>query len=224
MESGSDNDLEDENFDEMEVLIINVLSPPSATFNHKNSETFFTLLGLVKKAEEMATNLANRSFSHSLFTISNVLLNYMNSVYPAYDPIDTNLFAYIATNQYLSDKFYQIMINTSASKHSTASYGQLMAYTRNIKNTANDIAKANIVYIQFGIGSISFIGSVIIQTPIGHMKFHIVKANTSFLLSLADINWLGVYFNNIHNLFVMKSMCIPIIRHFNYPFCYRKAV
>lgn len=104
MESGSDNDLEDENLDEIEVLIINILSPPSATLNDKNSETFFTLLGFVKKAEEMTTNLANRSFNHFLFTIGNVLPNYMNSVYAAYDLIDTNLLLILpSTNTHLTN-------------------------------------------------------------------------------------------------------------------------
>lgn len=37
-----------------------------------------------------------------------------------------------------------------------------MAYIKDIKNTAIDIAKVDAIYIQFGIGSISSIGSVII--------------------------------------------------------------
>lgn len=52
----------------------------------------------MKKAEEMATSLADRSFSHFLSTIGNVLSNYIDFAYTAYDTIDTNLFPYIAIN------------------------------------------------------------------------------------------------------------------------------
>ena len=84
------------------------------------------------------------------------------------------------------------MIDTGASKHSIASYRLFMDYTRDIKYTIIDISKAGAIYVQFGIGSILSLGSVLIQTPIGYIKFYIVKADTSFLLCLADIDWLGV--------------------------------
>lgn len=218
MEFSPDNNLDDEGLDEMEALIIDVPSPPSTVLNDENSEAFFTSLGLVQKAEEMATNLADRSFSHSLITIGNVLTNNISPANASCNMPDTNPFAYIATNRYSSDKFYGIMIDTGASKYSTAGYGQYMAYTRDIKDTAIDIAKAGAIHVQFGIGSISSMGSVTIQTPIGHIEFHIIKADTPFLLCLADMDRLGVYFNNIKNLLVMKGNHIPIIRRFDHPF------
>lgn len=110
------------------------------------------------------------------------------------------------------------MIDTSASQHFTVGYRQCMAYTRDIKNTTINITKAGAIHIHFGIGHISSIGSVIIQTFIRHIKFHIVQADTSFLFCLADINWLGIYFNNIDNSLVMKSIHIPVIRRFDHPF------
>lgn len=36
----------------METLVIDVLSPPFIVFSDKNSETFFTLLGLIEKAKK----------------------------------------------------------------------------------------------------------------------------------------------------------------------------
>ncbi len=169
VEFSPDNDLDDEGLDEMEALVTNVLSPPSIVPNNKNSKAFFTSLGLVEKAEEMATNLADRSFSHSFITIGNVSPNHISLANAACDMSDTNLFAYIATDQYSFDKFYRIMIDTGASKHSSADYGQLMTYTRDIKDTTIDIAKASAIHVQFGIGLISSMGSVLIQTPIGHI-------------------------------------------------------
>ncbi len=93
-----------------------------------------------------------------------------------------------------------------------------MAYTRDIKDTTIDIAKAGAIHIQFGIGSISSMGFVFIQTPIGHIEFYIIKADTPFLLCLADMDRLGVYFNNINNSLIMKSTRILIIHRFDHPF------
>lgn len=61
-------------------------------------------------------------------------------------------------------------------------------------------------------------GSVFIQIPIGHIKFSIVKTDTFFLLCLADMDHLSIYFNNIDKLLVIKSTCIPIIHRFDHLF------
>jgi hypothetical protein len=41
-----------------------------------------------------------------------------------------------------------------------------------------------------------------VKTLIGQVKFYIIYAKTLFLLSLADIDKLRVYFNNFTNLLV----------------------
>jgi hypothetical protein len=53
------------------------------------------------------------------------------------------------------------------------------------------------VNVQFGIGSTILIRSVAVKTPIGLVNFHVVKADTPFLLCLADIDRLQVYYNNV---------------------------
>jgi len=58
------------------------------------------------------------------------------------------------------------------------------------------------VTVQFGIGTTSSIGLTIVDTPISQVQFHIVKSDTPFLLSLADMDHLGVYFNNLTNSLV----------------------
>ena len=204
--------------DKIEALLIDVPSPPSKVLNNENSEAFFTFLGFVEKAEEIATNLTNRSLSHFFITIGNVSSYYINSANAICKIIDTNSFPYIATDQYLSDKFYKIIIDTGASKHFTAGYGQFMAYTKDIKYTTIDISEAGAIHVQFSIGSILSTGFVLIQTSIRHIKFYIVKADTLFLLCFADMDRLGVYFNNINNLLVMKSARILVIRRFDHPF------
>ena len=90
------------------------------------------------------------------------------------------------------------MIDTGASKKSTAGYGQYLAYkSTTTNNTDIDTAQTGAVNVQFGIGSTASIGSVTVKTPIGPVDFHIVKADTPFLLCLADMDRLRVYYNNV---------------------------
>lgn len=55
---------------------------------------------------------------------------------------------------------------------------------------------------------------------IGQIEFHIVKADTPFLLSLSDMDMdkLGVYYDNIHNLLVFPPFKVPVIRRFGHAF------
>jgi len=44
------------------------------------------------------------------------------------------------------------------------------------------------INVQFGIGLTILIGLVIVKTLIGLVNFHVVKADTPFLLCFADID------------------------------------
>jgi hypothetical protein len=103
-----------------------------------------------------------------------------------------------------------IMIDTGASRKSTAGYGQFQAL-QNTENIALDTSTAGQVNVQFGIGTTSSIGSARVQTPIGNIQFHIVDADTPFLPCLADMDNLGVYYNNLKNVIVAPKP-ITILR------------
>jgi hypothetical protein len=142
-------------------------------------------------------NLADQSFAHA------VTGNY---------PIDNNinnsdLFAYTITNWYTLNEFYGIMIDTGASKKSTAGYGQYLAYKK-VNNITINTTKAGTINVQFGISSIPSIGSITIDIPIGRIEFHIIEANTLFLLCLADMDSLGVFYNNLMNILVTLTRSI----------------
>jgi hypothetical protein len=84
------------------------------------------------------------------------------------------------------------------------------------------------VNVQFDIESASSIKLLIIDISFEIMKFHVNKADTSFLLSLADMNRLKVYFNNVINLLIQmiktsdevlrKKKSFSIIRRFDHEF------
>jgi len=85
--------------------------------------------------------------------------------------------------------------------------------------------QAGAVNVQFGISSTASIRSVAVKTLISLVNFHIVKADTPFLLCLADINRLQVYYNNITDTLTSpatapgsKHITLPITRRFGHPF------
>jgi len=94
------------------------------------------------------------------------------------------------------------MINIGASKQSTAGYSQFLAFQRLNTSIQLDTTTQGIINIQFGIKLTSLIKSAKVTTPIGIIKFHIVKINTPFLLCLADIDYLQMYFNNLKNILI----------------------
>ncbi len=103
-------------------------------------------------------------------------------------------------DRYISEKFYELMIDSSASRNSTARYGQYLAF-KNVKLSIDlNVNKADAAHVQFEIESIESIESLTIDTSIETMKFHIIKIDTSFLISLADLNRLKAYFYNVINI------------------------
>jgi hypothetical protein len=100
------------------------------------------------------------------------------------------------------------MINLDVSRFSTIDDDQYLAYIKNNKDEKMNTIKTETIHMQFEIDFIFSVESLNIDTSIETVKFHIVKTDTSFLLSLADINRLKVYFNNIENVLMKKIIKI----------------
>jgi hypothetical protein len=102
---------------------------------------------------------------------------------------------------------------------STAGYGQYLAYRNTITDgTDIDTSQIRAVNVQFGIGSTALIRSVIVKTLIGLVDFHVVKADTPFLLCLADMDRLRVYYNNVTDTLIGPALTLPITQRFGHPF------
>ena len=52
------------------------------------------------------------------------------------------------------------------------------------------------------------------------MEFHVVQADTPFLLCIADMDALGVYYNNLSDYLVTPEKSIPVIQRFGHPFLF----
>ena len=110
------------------------------------------------------------------------------------------------------------MIDTGASRRSTAGYGQYLAYKRITKDANIDTTQAGAINVQFGIGSTPSIGLITVDTPIGNVDFHVVQADTPFLLCLTDMDNLRTYYNNVTDMLITPSAKLPITRRFGHPF------
>ena len=193
----------------MKTFVLNATSEFSFP-KIENSETFFTSFATLQDAEIMIINLNQRAFKHGL-KITEPLTSH--------DTETSDPFAYVISDRYISNEFYEIMIDTDASKYSTVDYEQYLAY-KTIHEVNIDSTKARTIYVQFGIGSISSIDSIDIATPIDRIEFHIIKADTSFLLCLVDLDRLKVYFNNVDNILISKKkeVSFSVIRRFGHSF------
>ena len=97
------------------------------------------------------------------------------------------------------------MIDTGASKKSTAGFNQYIAYKRTQEGADIDGSTKGSVSVQFGIGSTDFIGSIHVQTPAGRVEFHIIDVDTPFLLCLADMDRLKLYYNNVKDVLISTT-------------------
>ena len=196
----------------MKTFVLNAISEFSFS-KVENSETFFTSFGALQDAEVMITNLSQRAFKHGLGIMS------IESLKELHDSETSDPFAYVVSDRYTSDEFYGIMIDTSASKYSTVGYEQYLAYKAINDDATINFIKAGAIYVQFGIGFISSIKFINIATSIDRVEFHIVKTDTSFLLCLADLDRLKVYFNNVENVLISENkQTFSMIRRFGHPF------
>jgi hypothetical protein len=193
------------------------LVPPDHT------DAFLTTCGSLpgQLASTTTIELANRAFEHQLSTraleSSDVTADSPNQTH------DGAVNSLITASRYNATRFYGIMIDTGAAKRSTAGYGQFQALLQIDDSLTLDKSTKGAVAVQFGIGSTSSIGSLTINTPIGKVCFHIVDVDTPFLLCLADMDNLNVYYNNLTDQLITPQGSVLVVRRFGHPFLLWKA-
>ncbi|POS85469.1 hypothetical protein EPUL_004337 [Erysiphe pulchra] len=99
-------------------------------------------------------------------------------------------------NRYGPNIFHGILIDTRAAGHSTAGISQCKAFESLFG--PHKLDKSHTIDVKFGIGNAPSIGSFTILT-IGYCTFHVIDANTSFLLSLLDLDNNKAYFDNLND-------------------------
>lgn len=115
--------------------------------------------------------------------------------------------------------FKGILIDTGASHASSAGHKQYLAYQK-LYNVNIDPNGAESNRFKFGLGATTSKGTIDVNCPIGTIKFHVVDADTPFLLSLNDLDRSGFYYNNQKDLLIdaQRSISIPVDRLGGHPF------
>jgi len=104
------------------------------------------------------------------------------------------------------------MPDIGASGVSTGGEPQLQALQKMLPSIILDTSTAGQYYICFGKGSAVSIGTAIVNTPVGTIKFYIILVNTPFLFYIKNIDDLNVYLDNTRNVLIKnKIKIIPII-------------
>lgn len=124
--------------------------------------------------------------------------------------------AYVGNERYGDTYFHGIIVDTGAAKYSTGEYKQFQALQRIIDVNLDVSGKAT---VRFGVGNeVTSIGSAQIPTPIGVVTFYIMTTTTPFLLSIADMDRLGIYLNNCQNMLIhdKTQAQVPVIRKYGH--------
>jgi hypothetical protein len=123
---------DDDDFDSLEEAIEALVVLATDGDTDKDAEQFITSLGVLQpeQATNIASKLADRSTLHAITGQSPATI------------ADTDLFIYTSTTRYNSTTFYGVMIDTGASKKSTAGYGQYLACKESNRYMCTEINKA----------------------------------------------------------------------------------
>ena len=207
---GSDSDSEVDTSEIEQLMADAAIEQDEAKPAEEVNEQYFTSFGAVDEPVALANALSNQISAHAL-TLTSALCEDDDV------PVAVLQNAYSTVSRYNADLFHGILIDTGAARVSTAGYQQYLAYAR-VSKAQLDKGKAGATSVKFGIGNTSSLGTVNVVTPVGAIEFHVMQADTPFLLSIADMDKLGCYLNNLTNQLVLGKKTFPVIRRFGHPF------
>jgi hypothetical protein len=183
---------------EFKALIVKVKGTNAA----KEWDVFVTEAGHPieqAQATDIVRKLSDKAVTHALLKDND-----------SYDHANNECFV---TDRYGPGEFHGVMINTKAAGKSTAGYNKYTVYEKLFEETLINTGQERAVKATFSIGLTTLIGSITISTPIGQCEFHIVNANTPFLLSLAEMDAKKIILNNVQNKLTSKDgALVPIVQ------------
>lgn len=186
-------------------------SPADSSRNGEPDQQFFTSVGALETRQSSAITeaLADYAFKHRV-TMED------ETVSPP--ELESYAFNAVTESRYDATEFKGLLIDSGASTKSTGGIGQFKALQKIDDSIKIDYSTAGSANFTFGIGSTASLGQINLETPIGSIIFHIVSVNTPFLLCLADMDKLGVFFNNVTNELVQANSVHPVIRRYGHAF------
>ncbi|KAF1935036.1 hypothetical protein EJ02DRAFT_362386, partial [Clathrospora elynae] len=125
---------------------------------------------------------------------------------------------FLIEDRYTRSVYQGILPDTGAANVSTVGREQYLALTQEDPTVTMDTSTAGKASIKFGKGSVTAsIGTAQVPTEIGKIDFEVLDAPTPFLLCLADMDRLKVYFNNTTDELVQGDARTPVICKWGHP-------
>jgi hypothetical protein len=201
-----------------ESLVLDIeLEVDSATPDKEEqhtSTTYLTSFGELTSSEAAFTSniLANNAFAHSL-TSTDCAKSVLAQELLLDSALEFSSYTLKVTSRYGKEVFIGIIVDIGAS----TKFQALQKSNPGIEVELDTSTKGQ-VKVQFGVGVALSIGTIYVCTPVGGVEFHVVEANTPFLLSLANIDRLRVYYDNIRDVLVTSTKEVPVVRRFGHAF------
>jgi hypothetical protein len=143
--------------------------------------------------------LANKIFRHRLISNDNIIALAASISYTFNVSIES---------RYDDRELKDLLIDHDAAIRSSEDIEQYTILRRLISNI--ELNKDDVSKFKFDIDNSFSIDLISLSTSIDRIKFHIVLVNTSFLLCLADLDRLDVYFNNLINMLIEDRYSIDL--------------
>jgi hypothetical protein len=131
------------------------------------------------------------------------------------EPSTTN---FTLEGRYSATTFHGIMPDSGAAGVSTAGQPQFQALQRELPTVTLDQTTVGKATVRFGGGNaLESLGTTTVPTPLGPMDFHVIPADTPFLLCLQDMDRLGIRFDNLRNHLQQGNLTVPVVRKWGHP-------
>jgi hypothetical protein len=109
------------------------------------------------------------------------------------------------------------MPDSGAAGVSTAGESQAVALQQLDPTIRLDTSTAGQHKIRFGKGTATSTGTIDVPTPLGTITFHVVPANTPFLLCIQDMDKMRVKLDNLKNVLIQDKTVVPVVRKWGHP-------
>jgi hypothetical protein len=162
------------------------------------SKTYFIAVDSIDDSKTIAAiiiMLADKTFKHKLIFMNNITVS-SNSISYSY-----NVFI---VSRYDDREFKDILIDHDVANHFSKDIEQFTILQR-ISKTFLTLNKKRIISFRFDIDEIFSIDTIDLKIFVDVITFHIVLVHISFLLCLADMNRLRLYFNNLTNMLIEEQ-------------------
>jgi hypothetical protein len=159
------------------------------------SKTYFIAVDSIDDSKTIAAiiiMLADKTLKHKLISMNSITFS-ANSISYSY-----NVFI---VSRYDDREFRDILIDHDAADYSFEDIEQFTTLQR-ISKTSLILNKKRIIFFRFDIDEIFSIDTINLKISVDVITFHIVLVHISFLLCLADMNRLRLYFNNLTNILI----------------------